>query len=261
MPLDDFRDSEEKEPYQAHSLCTDGVSDLRSKWRKVKWTLCKRKDVVCFKANILAHTESIQLLLATIQLKNVNLGHRDQKDFHSSLIRAIENGFSKCIRSLTAISSAMINISDQIQDCLENTRRIISMNIRVFHVVLDIQNLLRSLPRQIERQQPVYLNDALGPYCPFHLEFICSSEALISVLSINFKWLDSASRKTQDGEFSIHDTGTKRDIDLSRPWEECLLPGQHVEMSMIFLRSEAPCACCPKCRYRYVDRVGEDVDW
>lgn len=246
--------------YQPHLLCPNGVSSsLRGRWKKVKWAMCKRKDVVQFKTDLLAHTESIQLLLATIQMKNVNLGRKSQQSAQRSFDSQIQDGFSSCMRKLSILGNALISISAQAQKCIENSRRIISMNIRVFQVVLNIQNLLMTIPGQVERQQPVYLNDALGRYSPFHLEFIKCPEALISVLSINFKWLGSASKKIQNGEFTVHDSRTKRDIDLSRPWDECFLPGQHVEMSMVFDRLAGSGMSCPKCHHTYPSR--EDREW
>ncbi len=246
--------------YQPHLLCPNGVSSsLRGRWKKVKWAMCKRKDAVQFKTDLLAHTESIQLLLATIQMKNVNLGRKSQQSAQRSFGSQIQDGFSSCMRKLSILGNALISISAQAQKCIENSRRIISMNIRVFQVVLNIQNLLMTSPGQAERQQPVYLNDALGRYSPFHLEFIKCPEALISVLSINFKWLGSASKKIQNGEFTVHDSRTKRDIDLSRPWDECFLPGQHVEMSMVFDRLAGSGMSCPKCHHTYPSR--EDREW
>jgi hypothetical protein len=46
----------------------------------------------------------------------------------------------------------------------------------VFQVVLDIQNIIKRIPGQIDRQQPVYFIDALGKSSPFHLEFVRSAE-------------------------------------------------------------------------------------
>jgi len=237
--------------YQPHLLCLNGVSgSLRGRWKNVKWAMCKRKDVVQFKTDLLAHTESIQLLLATIQMKNVNLGRKSQQSAQRSFGSQVQDSFSSCMRKLSILGNALIDISAQAQECIENSRRIISMNIRVFQIVLNVQKLLMAIPGQIERQQPVYLNDALGRYSPFDLEFIKSPEALISVLSINFKWLGSAAKKIQNGDFSFQDTRTKRDIDLNCPWDECFLPRQQVEMSMIFDRSglsNTSWPYCPNC--------------
>ncbi|KAL8727808.1 MAG: hypothetical protein Q9166_005800 [cf. Caloplaca sp. 2 TL-2023] len=264
------------ESYKSQLVCSNGAtSTVQCKWKRVKWALCKRKDIVQFKADLLAHTESIQLLLTTIQMKHLDLGQRSQKSDQRSVALFLQTGFSSCMRKLRAMSTTLTGISTLAQECVENGKRILSINLRVFQIILDVQNILRTIPGQIERQQPVYLNDALGRYSPFHLEFIRSREALFSVLSINFKWLRSAAKKIQNSEFAIHDSGTERDIDLNRPWDQCFTPGQHVKMSMIFDRPEAP-SCencgmtladlealrrsCPGCRCLLSYSAGEDVE-
>jgi hypothetical protein len=37
-------------------------------WMRVKWAVCKKEDVRRFQADLVGHTESIQLLLATVQM-------------------------------------------------------------------------------------------------------------------------------------------------------------------------------------------------
>jgi hypothetical protein len=49
-------------------------------------------------------------------------------------------------------------------------------NVQIFEVVLNLQNIVTRIPGQVERQQPVYLIDAVGRHQPFHLEFIMSAE-------------------------------------------------------------------------------------
>lgn len=55
------------------------------------------------------------------------------------------------------------------------------MNVLIFHILLRILNILTNIPGQVERQQPVYLVDALGRHSPFHLEFMRSVEVRIQV--------------------------------------------------------------------------------
>ena len=214
-----------------------------------------------FKTDLLAHTESIQMLLGIVQFKSMQLNKKDQERAQVSLVSQIQAGFGGCMARLCPISDTLSMISARTKDCLENTRQIISMNIRVFQMILDIQNLLRNIPGQVERQQPVYLNDALGRYAPFHLEFVRSSEALISVLSINFNRIGSAAEKIQNGDFAIHDKHTKQDIELGWAWEECFVPGQYVEMSMIFDRPKGGTKSCPKCRSVCLVEPLKDVTW
>ncbi|KAL8949775.1 MAG: hypothetical protein Q9222_004154 [Ikaeria aurantiellina] len=248
--------------YQPHLICnSDASSTIQTKWKKIKWALCKKKDVIQFKSDLLAHTESIHLLLATIQMKSIDIGQKMQQGVQRTFAFRIQDGFSKCMNRLSFMCGTLTRISAQAQELLESVTYIISMNVRVFQVVLDIQKLLTTIPGQVERQQPVYLNDAFGRYAPFHLEFIRSSKAFISVLSINSEEFGSASKKIRNSEFAIQDTFTKRDVDLDRPWEECFAPGQHVEMSMVFDRSEPCAAVCPKCRSSCESKVYDDTEW
>jgi hypothetical protein len=61
------------EKYQPSlSGCGEG-SRVREAWMKVKWALCKKEDVVRFKADLVGHTESIQLLLMTVQMYSSDL--------------------------------------------------------------------------------------------------------------------------------------------------------------------------------------------
>jgi hypothetical protein len=53
--------------------------------------------------------------------------------------------------------------------------------VKVFQIVLQIQRLITTIPAQVERQEPVYLLDALGRTSPFHLEFVRSPEVSSSV--------------------------------------------------------------------------------
>jgi hypothetical protein len=41
---------------------------VKDGWMKVKWALCKKEDVVGFKADLAAHTGSIELLLMALQM-------------------------------------------------------------------------------------------------------------------------------------------------------------------------------------------------
>ena len=51
-------------------------------------------------------------------------------------------------------------------------------NFEVFKILCNIQKIITSIPGQVERQQPVYLIDALGKMAPFHLEFVRSTEVI-----------------------------------------------------------------------------------
>jgi hypothetical protein len=43
-------------------------SRVRDGWMKIKWALCRKEDLVRFKADLVGHTESIEMLLTTVQM-------------------------------------------------------------------------------------------------------------------------------------------------------------------------------------------------
>jgi hypothetical protein len=43
-------------------------SKVKDGWMKIKWALCQKEDLVRFKAELMGHTESIEILLATVQM-------------------------------------------------------------------------------------------------------------------------------------------------------------------------------------------------
>lgn len=53
--------------------------------------------------------------------------------------------------------------------------------MKVFQIVMQIQRFITTIPAQVERQEPVYLLDALGRTSLFHLEFVRSPEVSSSI--------------------------------------------------------------------------------
>lgn len=54
--------------YQPHLQSNGSSSRLKDGWMKIKWAVCKKDDVAKFKADLVGHTESIQMLLAAVQM-------------------------------------------------------------------------------------------------------------------------------------------------------------------------------------------------
>jgi prephenate dehydratase len=51
------------------SLRTGGSgSRVKDGWMKIRWAVCKKEDLSRFKMDLVGHTESIQLLLASLQM-------------------------------------------------------------------------------------------------------------------------------------------------------------------------------------------------
>jgi hypothetical protein len=66
--IDDFWEKIKK--YQPSLNAVEGRKGKRCKdaWMKIKWAVCRKEDVVRFKADLVGHTESIDLLLTTVQM-------------------------------------------------------------------------------------------------------------------------------------------------------------------------------------------------
>ncbi|KAG0652061.1 hypothetical protein D0Z07_1460 [Hyphodiscus hymeniophilus] len=226
-------------------LGSTGSSRLKENWMKIRWAVCKKEDINAFKSDVAAHTESIQLLLTTIQMSRANLLERKNEQRSLSLAGRIQAAYFECMNKISAVFEAT---SAQ-------------MNVQVFQVVLNIQNLITHIPAQVERQQPVYLIDALGRHSPFHLEFIRSAEALTAVLQANFSKTGEARMKIGRGEFVIQNSITKRDINISDDWDKCFYPGQRVEMSVVFQRRWQAGSSCPGCGMVCYGSAEADVQW
>lgn len=136
-------------------------------------------------------------------------------------------------------------------------------NMRIFDAVTQMQQLLRNIPPQIEREQPVLFEDAHGRLAPFHVEFINSYAAFQAVLEARFQNMPGL-RKVRNLEYSMQDTRSKHILDLSRPWENNFRPGRRFNMSMIFQVPSRQTSSCPGCLTESFNRVenGEsDVQW
>lgn len=64
--IDAFEEQIKK--YQPSLRAEGSGNNVRDCWRKVKWVLCKKDDLAKFKADLMGHTESIELLLMTVQM-------------------------------------------------------------------------------------------------------------------------------------------------------------------------------------------------
>ncbi|KXS95844.1 hypothetical protein AC578_1195 [Pseudocercospora eumusae] len=219
-------------------------------WMKVRWSLFKSQELARFKADIAAHSQSISVLLAAMQMQRLDLQHHANWASLAGLRDMFQQTMENCYQKLEQISTAVGGTFMQGQKILHRTAIIFRTNIQIFQVVCAIQTRLDHLPPQIERQQPVYMIDAVGRVSPFHLEFVRSAEALRAVLKSNFQKVPSGLRKIHSGEFIIHDATNGRHIDLTKDWDTCFMPGQRIDMRMVFRWHSRRRDACPSCGYR-----------
>ncbi|KAF7505449.1 hypothetical protein GJ744_000776 [Endocarpon pusillum] len=238
--IDDFWEKVQK--YQPHLGPTHSLTPIKSGWMKIRWAVCKNDDLAKFKASLAGHTEAINILLNTIAISKMTLQDQRQDRQNYALASMIQSSYCQCMRKLCSISDGVARSWAQGKQLLEMMDKVIRTNLEVFKIVLQIQAVVTQIPGQIQRQQPVYLIDALGKHSPFHLEFIRSAEAFKSVLKANFRNIGDAAEKIDRGEFVIQDSALKMDMDLSQEWEHCFSPGQCVHMYMTY--HAAVCAAC-----------------
>ena len=171
--------------------------------------------------------------------------------------RLVLDSHTDLILTLTKIASSAAT-QEQNQDLRELMLKILKTNLQIYDIVLDMQT---KLPLQIERQQPVIFLDAFARLSPVHLEFITSAEAFLAVLKVRFQ--DAGLRKIEKGHFSLEESRTRRLIDLRQPWHTCFLPGQKIDMSMIFSEPSdgERTKRCPGCRHNPVSNEPGEIEW
>jgi len=214
-----------------------------------------------FKADLVGHTESIELLLIMLHMSCTGIEGKRQEENQKTLATKAQESYFGCMQKLTQIMDRVSSGVEQGKMLLEMTAQLIQTNVQVFHVILNIQLIMTRVPGQVERQQPVYFIDALARHSSFSLEFILLAEALTHVLRSNFKNIRSGTQKIDHGEFVIQDSILKRDINLIDPWESCFRPGQRVDMSMIFLSKKDTCQYCPACHQGTNFPADHDIEW
>jgi hypothetical protein len=141
--------------------------------------------------------------------------------------------------------------------------KVLNTNIKIYEMVLDMQKLQFQLPAQVDRQQPVCFEDAHGRIAPFHVEFINSFEAFQAVMEVRFRHVPGL-KKVQNIQYAIHESTSKRKIDLTAPWESVFLPGRKVNMSMVFRRPQTSMSSCPACLTENEiedSKEGSEIQW
>ena len=239
--------------YQPHLQRGGTNSAIQDGWMKIKWAVCKKEDVENFRAEIRGHTSSIGVLLLMVQAKATNAHRREQKKQYTMMSKMIHFLYLMAMGLLCTMAKNIDHGLEQGKALIQASSKVVEMNMRVFQAVQELRLSILSLPGQVERNEPVYLIDALNILRPFHLEFITSAEALIGVLKDNLRSVRSSSALIDQGKYRIEELGTLEAIDLSGPWETCFSPGKRVAMSMIFDRegnkwSPTTCPVCQQCQ-------------
>ena len=211
---------------------------------KIKWVLCKREDLVNFKCLLERRKSSLTILLIALQVR--------QGEEVKQALRVNED----LAQASKAANVEVINGLSRLHTGLSHHHV-----LREQQLMKEIEQLRCAISPQILFQKPVVLLDACGRIAPFHLEFITSTEAFISVLKARFKQCGITANglsKLDRLEFAV--CNRQRYLSLTRPWETVFEPGQYVDMSMIF-HKPIPENTCPSCKRRNECQEDADVEW
>ncbi len=275
--------------YDKHMAANGGLCTFISDTAmKVRFRISEKEWIEKSRATISSHRESLGMLLATANVKLQQLQGNKMDEMRAAAssshqtIAGILQTVNQHLGSHTSVLSdqriAMENVAERIswisQTCADTQAvlgTLLSLSSQISAAVMTLQT---GLPSSLERSladEPFILEDALGRKAPVHLQFIDSWDALHAVLEIRFQNLQGA-EKVAGKEYVLQDHRTGRDILPSRPWVGTFLPGQRVEMSMIFkdIKGQPPpstlpenrCPTCPRCQLRSVDSsTSVDVNW
>ncbi|KAJ5746367.1 hypothetical protein N7520_011549 [Penicillium odoratum] len=246
--------------YQVHLQQGGTNSSINDTWMKIKWTICKKDDVDKFRAEIRAHTSTIQILLFTVQMEMMTAQTQTHIVQREGLASRIQDFSCKVMGQLSTITRDLAESIQQGKALIDSSAQVVQINLRIFQIVHDIHLAILKIPGQIQRQQPIYLTDPLNRESPFHLEFVRSPEALLAVLKSNLRSSGCGPAMIDRGEFAIEELGTQNPIDLRGPWEDCFYPGQRVVMSMIFKQQQRqPSTTCPRCHTGHQELAEKDI--
>ena len=251
------------------------TSSLRLNFRRIQWVLCSKEDVATFRQQVARHASSINMLLTTLSVHQTIKSNRDQLACHS-----IFDSLTAHLQSATASQSHVEVLSQLVPQILRNqelqdaqsnkhqSQEHLRTLVKLVPELLQEVALMRKqvqlhtgMPAQVLLQNPVIMLDACGKIAPFHLEFITSAEAFLSILKIRFKHAGVSPqglKKIDSSEFVLRDK--QNDISLSNTWERILQPGQRVDMSMLFHRFQ-PEGKCPACRHENAVIDDSEVTW
>ncbi|PVH89250.1 hypothetical protein DL98DRAFT_647802 [Cadophora sp. DSE1049] len=241
---------------------------LRDTVMKIRW-VSQKEDLEKFRAEVAAHSSSMNMLLATASVKLLQLNdHKLEAHVSASQQRSqSQDVFISEVREQLRENNRLISAGNAIAKNLAvklrldwfrqlgcelklMMQRIFTLNVATYNAVLALKS---GLPSHLERtliQEPFILEDAIGRISPVHLQFISSWEAFDAVLELRFRLVQGYA-KVKNQEYVLQEHATRREIRRHLPWEVSFLPGQRIVMALIFEDQEKTNSAqttCPRCQ-------------
>jgi len=73
---------------------------MKVRWRKIQWALCRKEDLARFKADLMAHTNSIEMLLNTVQIAATNIDSKKKNEQHRTMAAKIQENYFGCMQRI-----------------------------------------------------------------------------------------------------------------------------------------------------------------
>ncbi|KAJ4368159.1 hypothetical protein N0V83_006515 [Neocucurbitaria cava] len=223
---------------------------------QIRWRLEEKDALDQLRVEVAGTSSSLQMLLATASVTLMGISKKQLNDRldeakeqtdtknnqQSAALLTIQSRLEDANRQIESGNSLLGKVSDALRlDWLRQLgselkalmRRAIATNIATYHAVLSIQAVL---PSRLERgmiEEPFILEDPIGRIAPVHLQFVTSWDAFNAILEVRFRDIQGY-RKIKQRKYGLQDKSTGRDILQTRRWGGAFLPGQRVEMSLLF---------------------------
>jgi hypothetical protein len=144
------------------------------------------------------------------------------------------------------------------------TTQIFSMICTIAADISSIRTIVMRLDRGPSDEHFV-LEDITGRVFPIHLKIITSWEVLEFILTERFRGKKGA-RRVKRKLYSLQESNTRREIDVSTPWESAFLPYQKVNMSFICKETAdksmvEKLSSCSFCKTPSSGDTGVEVEW
>lgn len=159
------------------------ITSLTSNYRKIRWALCKKKNITLFQTRLERHTSFINMLILSLQAYGQASAGRGQGN--SSDVLMSLNQSQDC-----AILNMLRNLSIEQRQCLEILMR---QNQDLMRSVQNLQRMLQiqmTIFSQILFQQSMILLNAFDKLTFFYLKFIDCLEIFTAILKIRFRKKD-----------------------------------------------------------------------
>lgn len=138
-------------------LRTEGSGDkvgskMKDRWMKVRWALCKKEDLARFKMDLVSHTQSIEVLLVTMNIGTTGSERKKNAESRRTLAGRLQKCYTVCMGRLSIILRGVTTGVEQGNRLLETVDRVIKTNLQIFQIVLELQKFIMRIPGQIDRQ-------------------------------------------------------------------------------------------------------------